>query len=50
MAAGPYLHAFARVSANGRRLPGAHERLRELAARLLPRTIELPEDTDGDVE
>jgi hypothetical protein len=49
-AARPYLEAFAQLSADDRRLPGAHERVVGLAERLLPRRVALAEASDADAQ
>lgn len=49
-AAEAYLSALTRISADERRLPDAHGRVRALAERLLPRSVDLPEGSDDDAE
>ena len=49
-AAEPYLAGFGRISPEERRLPDGHARVRSLADRWLPVTVDLPETDDVDVE
>ncbi|CAN5886072.1 hypothetical protein BH24ACI5_BH24ACI5_23300 [soil metagenome] len=49
-AAEPYLEAMTRIPADERRLPAALERVNALAERLLPFTVDLPEEPDGDAQ
>jgi hypothetical protein len=49
-AAEPYMEAFARMPAEEKRLPGAHDRVMALAERLLPFTVDLPEEPDRDAQ
>jgi hypothetical protein len=49
-AAEPYLEAMTRIPTHERRLPAAHERINALAERLLPFTVDLPEELDGDAQ
>lgn len=49
-AAEPYLEAFTRIPPEDRRLPGAHERVLALAERVLPRMVDLPEESHGDAQ
>jgi hypothetical protein len=50
VAATPYVEAFARITSEERRLPGAHERVLALAERLLPTAVDLPEGSDVDAQ
>ena len=49
-AAEPYLEAFAKMPSEQTRLRGAHDCVVTLAERLLPLTVELPEEPDDDAE
>jgi hypothetical protein len=49
-AAQPYVEAFAQLSPEDRRLPGAHERVAALAEHLLPPRVDLPEESDDDAQ
>jgi hypothetical protein len=46
-AAQPYLEAMTRIPAQERPLSAGHERVNALAERLLPFTVDLPEEPDG---
>lgn len=50
VAADPYLAAFARIAAEERRLPAAHERVVALAEQLLPTSVDLPKGADVDAQ